>query len=55
MQIVKVSNGLIFIPKSRVQIMSLWFLSLFIGGYEKTYNEDAYPVGRRLKIDFKSL
>lgn len=55
MQVKKLSGRLVFIPKSRIEILSLWFLSQFIGGYEKTYNEEAYPVGRRLKIDFKGL
>ncbi|WP_199868146.1 hypothetical protein [Vibrio anguillarum] len=55
MQVKKLSGRLVFIPKSRIEILSIWFLSLFIGGYEKTYNAEAYPVGRRLKIDFKDL
>ncbi|MEZ8238680.1 MULTISPECIES: hypothetical protein [Vibrio] len=55
MKIVKVSDGLIFIPHSAPQIFALWLLSFFAKGYEKTYNEEAYPVGRRFKVDFSNI
>jgi hypothetical protein len=52
MRKVKVCDGLILIPYSSIEIFSLWFLSCFIGNYEITSNPKAYPVNRRLKLEF---
>lgn len=52
MKVVKLSDGLVLIPNSKLQTLSLWFLSFFTKGYEKTHNPEAYPIGRRLKINF---
>jgi hypothetical protein len=50
----KVSDGLIFFPYSKSEVFTLWLLSFFTGSYEKTFNSEAYPQGRRLKIFFKN-
>ena len=50
MKIVSVSDGIIFIPKSKIGVFVLWQLSFFIGNFEKTFNLEVYPLGRRLKL-----
>lgn len=52
MKIVRMSGKVVFIPNSKAQVLALWFLSFFTRGYEKTYNPDAYPLGRRLSLEF---
>ncbi|HDM8166642.1 TPA: hypothetical protein P0E18_004478 [Vibrio harveyi] len=55
MQVKKLSCRFVFIPKSKIELLPLWFLSHFVGVYEKTYNEESYPMGRRLYIDYTDL
>lgn len=50
MKIVSVSDGIIFIPKSKIGVFVLWQLSFFVGNFEKTFNPEVYPLGRRLKL-----
>jgi hypothetical protein len=50
----KVSDGLIFFPYSKREVFVLWLVSFFTGNYEKTFNVEAYPQHRRLKILFKN-
>ncbi len=50
MKIVTVSDGVIFIPESKLAVFVLWQLSFFIGSYERCFNPDAYPMGRRIKF-----
>jgi hypothetical protein len=50
MQIVTVSDGVIFIPESKLAVFVLWQLSFFVGSYESCANPDAYPMDRRLKF-----
>jgi hypothetical protein len=50
MEIVQVSDGIIFIPRSNIQILCLIFLSVFCGKYEETLNKAAYPKNRRFKL-----
>lgn len=52
MKTAKVSDGLIFFPHSKGEVFILWLLSFFIGRYEQTYNAEAYPQHRRLKVFF---
>jgi hypothetical protein len=50
----KVSDGLIFFPCQKREVFVLWLLSFFVDNYEKTFNLEAYPQHRRLKILFKN-
>ena len=50
MKIVTVSDGLIFIPESKLAVFSLWVLSFYVGNYGVCTNPDSYPMNRRLKL-----
>lgn len=53
MKMMVLSDGVVFTPESKLQLLALWFLSRFIGNYQKTQNGDSYPQLRRLKVYFK--
>jgi hypothetical protein len=51
MRIIKVSDGIIFIPYNKFQCFILYLLSLYIGEYSKACNEEVYPMNRGFKLE----
>lgn len=55
MKIVTVSDGLIFIPESGVEVFCLWIFSFVVGDYGVCTNPDSYPMNRRLKLSSNDI
>ena len=52
MKLVKLGDdSILFIPVTKLEVLSLWFLSWFVGEYSKCWNPEAYPMNRRLKLE----